>query len=141
MPMPTISVRYDHFKRAMVRLLGARCCDCELVGLEVLLARANEQFVAALPHFEQMERGCTRSDLGELQCALIDKAWFALLAAAIAIANEVGMSLTRPMRLGNGRTAMFDLLGGLAPFLSEADANAHAAFTGPAADCNAVTYS
>src|ERR1700742_3460072 len=105
MPMQTLSLRYQQFTRDMLRLLAARACECELPGLEAMLARANASFTAALPHLEQMERGCARSDLGELQCALIDKAGYALFVVAVAVAHEVGMSLSEPARLDAGRIA------------------------------------
>jgi hypothetical protein len=141
MPMPTIAARYDHFKRAMVRLLGGRACDCELPGLEAMLARANASFTAALPHLEQMERGCTRSDLGELQCALIDKAGFALFVIVVAVASEIGMSLTEPARLDAGRTAAFDMLGMMSLFIDADDAAAHVVFMSPLDDCDAENAS
>jgi hypothetical protein len=136
MPMPTISARYADFTRIMVRLLARRACDCELHGLEAMLARANAHFVAALPHLEQMERGCTRSDLGQLQCALIDNAGQALFGIAVAVANEVGMSLTAPRRLERGCLAAYDLLQHLAPFLDEADAAAHVVFMSASTNCD-----
>ncbi|MEO6772699.1 MAG: hypothetical protein ABI467_06715 [Kofleriaceae bacterium] len=135
-PHPTIAVRYDHFTREMTRLLGGRCCECELPGLEVMLARAHAQFVAALPHLEQLERGCTRAELGALQCALIDKAGFALFAVVVAVASEIGMSLTEPARLDAGRIAAFEMMVQLAPFLDEPDAAAHVTFMSPVLDCD-----
>lgn len=133
---PTIAARYEQFTRDMIHLLGARSCDCELPALEFILSRANAQFAAALPHLEQMERGCTRSDLGELQCALIDKAGYALFAVAIAVATEVGMSLSEPVRLDAGRAAAFDMLGYMSLFVDSNDAAAHVMFMLPADDCD-----
>jgi hypothetical protein len=137
MPMQTIALRYEHFTRDMIRLLAGRACDCELPGLEAMLARANASFTAALPHLGQLERGCTRSDLGELQKALIDKAGYALFVVVIAIASEVGMSLTEPARLDAGRLAAFEMLGVMSLFIDEHDAAAHEAFMSPIDDCGA----
>jgi hypothetical protein len=138
MPMQTIALRYEHFTRDMIRLLAGRACDCELPGLEALLSRAHASFKAALPHLEQMERGCTRSDLGELQCALIDKAGYALFVVVIAVATEVGMSLTEPARLDAGRLAAFEMLGIMSLFIDEDDAAAHERFMSPLDDCDAA---
>jgi len=136
MPMQTISARYDQFTRDMVRLLAGRSCDCELPGLEAMLARAHACFRAALPHLEQMTRGCTRADLGELQCALIDKAGYALFVVVIAVASEVGMSLTEPARLDAGRLAAFEMLGIMSLYIDEEDAAAHEAYLSPLDDCD-----
>lgn len=136
MPMQTLSLRYEHFTRDMIRLLAGRACDCELPGLEAMLARANASFTAALPHLEQMERGCTRSDLGELQCALIDKAGYALFVVVVAVASEIGMSLTEPARLDAGRLAAFEILGVMSLFIDEDDAAAHEVFMSPLDDCD-----
>lgn len=133
--MPTISARYDQFTRAMVRLLAGRACECELPGLEAMLARSHACFMAALPHLEQMERGCTRSDLGALQCALIDKVGFALFVIAVAVAHEIGMSLTEPARLDAGRVAAFDMLGQMSLFIDSDDAAAHVMFMLPIDEC------
>jgi hypothetical protein len=135
MPMQTISARYDQFTRDMIRLLAGRACDCELPGLEALLSRAHASFEAAAPHLAQMERGCTRSDLGELQCALIDKAGYALFTVVIAVASEVGMSLTEPAKLDAGRVAAFQMLGIMSLYVDENDAAAHEAYMTPLVDC------
>jgi len=134
--MQTIALRYQQFTRDMIRLLGGRACDDELPKLEVLLARAHASFTAALPHLEQMERGCTRADLGELQRALIDKAGYALFIVVIAVASEAGMSLTEPARLDAGRIAAFEMLGVLSLYLDPDDAAAHEAFLAPIDDCD-----
>ncbi|HEY6039758.1 MAG TPA: hypothetical protein VIV58_36005 [Kofleriaceae bacterium] len=136
MPMQTIALRYKQFTRDMVRLLGGRACDCELPGLEAMLARANASFTAALPHLEQMERGCTRSDLGELQQALIDKAGCALFVVVVAVASEVGMSLSEPARLDAGRMAAIEMLGVMSLYIDPDDAAAHEAFLAPIDDCD-----
>lgn len=132
---PTIAQRFDSFNYAMVRLVSARFCACELPTLEPLLARAAHHFDAAQPHLAQLERGCTRSDLGALQCALIDKAGLALFVVAIAIANEVGMSLTKPDQLERGRIAAFEMLAALGAFVSDGDADTQAAFMTPVPEC------
>ena len=134
--MQTIALRYQQFTRDMIRLLGGRACDDELPKLEVLLARAHASFTAALPHLEQMERGCTRADLGELQRALIDKAGYALFVVVIVVASEAGMSLTEPARLDAGRIAAFEMLGVLSLYLDPDDAAAHEAFLAPIDDCD-----
>ena len=134
--MQTIALRYEQFTRDMIRLLAGRACECELPGFEALLARAHASFKAALPHLEQMDRGCTRSDLGELQCALIDKAGYALFVVAIAVASEVGMSLSEPARLDAGRLAAFEMLGIMSLYIDAEDAAAHVVFMSPLDDCD-----
>ncbi|MEO8552273.1 MAG: hypothetical protein ABI678_19990 [Kofleriaceae bacterium] len=132
----TIEQHFAAFIRGVERLLGGRCCDCELPGVEVIVERARGDFTAALPHLEQMERGATRAELGELQLALIDKAQRSLFAVAIAIANELGMSLTEPERLDDGRATAFEMLSRLSPFLDDEDARAQLAFTSPSSTCD-----
>jgi len=134
--MQKLAARYAQFTRDMIRLLGGRSCDFELPGLEALLARAHASFTAALPHLEQMERGCTRADLGELQRALIDKAGYALFVVVIVVASEAGMSLTEPARLDAGRIAAFEMLGVMSLFIDPDDAAAHEAFLAPIDDCD-----
>jgi hypothetical protein len=132
----TIADHFSEFERAVEHLLSGRCCECELPGVEVILERARTDFASALPHLEQMERGVTRAELGELQQVIIDKAQRSLFAVAIAIANEIGMSLSEPDRLDDGRAIAFEMLDRLAPFLVEDDVRAQDAFMAPSSCCD-----
>ncbi len=129
-PLP-LNDRFDAFERQMRRLLLLRCCDCELGGLDALITVAHRHFVAARPHLEQLERGITRAELGELQLALIDKAHLAVVAISILVTTEVGMEINEPERLARGRRSCAAMLLALEPYMAEAEGRWQRAVFGP----------
>ena len=127
----TIAEHFAAFDAAMTKLVRARCCECDLTGIEPALTVARHAMERALPHFPRHERG---DELTRLERAQIDLAYYALVIVATIVEKEIGMQLESPDALEKGRIALRTMFAAFTPYLACEDLAFHCDVFGPQCD-------